>query len=85
MQHRLQKFVRQSFPIARERFHQALISTRVATKLFGRKIDIAVQTRRGTVIEGMRQWNFGLNPFKAESLQRERLEKRRPSSQRMNS
>src|SRR5438128_1255105 len=43
-----------------------------------------MQARRGTVIERMRQWNLGLNPFEAESLQRKRLEKRRPGSQWMN-
>src|SRR6202035_1814092 len=58
MQHRLQKFVSQFFPVARERFHQASISTRIAVELFCCKIDIPIQARGGAVIEGMRQWNL---------------------------
>src|SRR4029077_3445486 len=34
-------------------------------------------TGGGTVIERMRQWNFRLDPFKSEALQRQRFEKRR--------
>src|SRR5438445_13873823 len=84
MQHRLQKFVSQFFPVARERFHQAPISARIARELLCCKIDIPMQARRGTVIERMCQRNFALNPFEPESFERKRLEKRRPGSQRVN-
>src|ERR1043165_2617237 len=79
MQHRLQKFVSEFDPVPRERFHQAPVSTRVLAELLCRKIDIAIEARRGAIIERMRQWYLGLNPLKTKSFQRERREKRRPS------
>src|SRR6266567_890439 len=84
MQHRLQKFVSQFFPVARKPFHQATISARIAGQLFCCKIDISIQASRGAVIEWMCQGNIGLNPFKTESLQRQCLKKWRPGGQRMN-
>src|SRR5262249_26831200 len=42
-----------------------------------RNIDVFVETNGGTVIKRMRQWNFGLDPFKTKALQRQRFEKRR--------
>lgn len=84
MQHRLQKFGSQFFPITRERFHQAPISARIAEELFCCKIDVPMQARRGTVIERMCQRNFGLNPFKTESFQRKCLKEWRTRSQRVN-
>jgi hypothetical protein len=53
---------------------------RIIAELLRCKIDIPMQACGRTVIERMRQWNFGLNPFKSEWFQRERLEKRRPGS-----
>jgi hypothetical protein len=84
MQHRLQKFVSQFFPVARERLHQAPIRARIAGKLVGRKIDISMQAGRQIVIERMGQRDVRLNPFESDSFQRKRFEKRRASRERMN-
>ncbi len=84
MQHRLQKFVSQFFPVARERFHQAPISARIAAELFRRQIDVSIQASCGAVIERMCQRNIGLNPFKTESFQRKCLKEWRTRSQRVN-
>ena len=84
MQHRLQKFVSQFFPVARERFHQAPISARIAGELFCRKIDISIQASCCAIIEGVCEGNIGLNPFEPELFERKRFEERRPGSQRVN-
>ena len=83
MQHRLQKFASQFFPIARERFHEPAIPLGIAGKSVGCKIDISMQAGCGAVIERMRQRDVRLNPFESESLQRKRFEKWRASRERM--
>src|SRR5438132_3702028 len=83
VQHRLQELVSQFVPIACEWAHQTSISTRILAELLCREIDISIEARRGTVIERMREWNFRLDPFKAESFQRERFEKGRTCRERM--
>src|SRR2546425_877467 len=77
MQHRLQKLGRQFLPIADERPHQPLISAIISTKALRRKIDIAMETGRGAVIERMSQWDFRVNPVQAKLFERKRIEKRR--------
>ncbi len=84
MQHWLKKLNRQIFPVTRQRLHQAPIRARIFVQLFRRNSDVFTQTGGGAVIERMRQWNFGLDPFKTEALQRQRFEKRRASRKWMN-
>ena len=84
MQHWLQELNRQIFPVPRQRLHQAPICARIFVQLFRRNIDIFAETGGGAVIQRMRQWNFGLDPFKTEALQRQRFEKRRACCKWMN-
>ena len=84
MQHWLQELNRQIFPVPRQRFHQAPICTRIFAQFFRRNGDVFKQRRSGAVVERMRQWNFGFDPFKTEALQRERLKKRRACCKWMN-
>ena len=84
MQHWLQELNRQIFPVPRQRLHQAPIRARIFVQLFRRNIDVFAETGGGAVIQRMRQWNFGLDPFKTEALQRQRFEKRRACCKWMN-
>jgi hypothetical protein len=84
MQHRLEKFVSQFFPIPSERFHEAAVCVSIPLQTFGRKIDIAIQTRSPAVIERMGERNIGMNPFKPELSQWERFEKWRAGGEWMN-
>jgi len=84
MHHRLQKFSRQFFPIARERLHQIAIGARVAAELSACKIDILMKTRGASIIEWMRERDLRLNPTKAEAFERQCLEKWRTRGERMN-
>src|SRR5690349_12236837 len=83
MQHRLQKFVSQIFPTARERLHQTPVSARIAVKLIGGNISVLIKTGSGAVIERVCQWNIRLDPFKAEAFERKYFEKRRACRERM--
>src|SRR4029077_18448148 len=83
MQHRLQKLIRQFFPLARERLHQAPIRARIAGKLVGCKINISMQAGRQTVIKRMCQRDVRLNPFESEGLRGTRFENRRAGRERM--
>ena len=83
MQHGLQKFVGQFFPVMRERLHQPAISARVAEESFRCKIDISIQAGRGAIIERMRERDVRLNPFESDSFQRKRFEKWGASRERM--
>src|SRR5262249_39969839 len=84
MQNWLQKLSRQIFPIRRQGLLQAPIRARIVVQLFRRNIDVSAETGGGIVVQRVRQRNFGLNPFKPEALQRERLEKWRGCCKWMN-
>src|SRR5206468_1399699 len=83
MQHRLQKFVSQFFPIASQRLHEPAIPLGIAGKSVGCKIDISMQACCGAIIQWMRQRDVRLNPLQSESFQRKCFEKRRASRERM--
>src|SRR5436305_13343385 len=78
MQHWLQELNRQIFPVTRQRLHQAPVRARIVEQLFSCNVDISVEAGGRTVIQRMRQRNFGLDPFKTQALQGQRFEKRRP-------
>src|SRR6266576_2803454 len=84
VQHRLQKFGGQVFPVAQKRLEQPPIGGSVDIQLRCCKIDITLQTRGGSIIERMRQRDIRLNPGEPESIEWESFEKRRTGSEWMN-
>src|SRR6266446_3968330 len=84
MQHWLQKFRRQFFPIASQRFHDGPVSARIVVERISRKIDVAVQACGAAVIERVRQRNFGLDPIETEAFEWKRFEEWRTGRKRMN-
>src|SRR6266446_8498902 len=57
MQHRLQKFGGQFFPVTSERLHQSPVGARIDAQRIGGKIDIAMKACSCSVIKWMRQRN----------------------------
>src|SRR6266550_5884416 len=84
VQHRLQKFGGQFFPVARKRLEQPPIGGSVDIQLRCCKVDITMQTRGGPIIERMRERDLWLNPGEPESIEWESFEKRRTGSEWMN-
>src|SRR5882724_7665149 len=84
VQHRLQKFGGQFFPVARKRLEQPPIGGPVDIQLRCCKIDITMQTCGGPIIERMRQRDLWLNPGEPELLEWESFEKGRTGSEWMN-
>src|SRR5438132_6590305 len=84
VQHRLQKFGGQFFPVARKGLEQPPIGGSVDIQLRCCKIDITMQTCGGPIIERMRQRDIWLNPGESEPIERESFEKTRTGNELMN-